>query len=62
MIFRSHDTQNLIYRADSLKPGASILSIFHWDWIDGYTADHYIESELFFDNMGATGFDGMTDV
>ncbi len=32
------------------------------DQIDWLTADHYIESELFFENMGATGFDGMTDV
>jgi hypothetical protein len=30
--------------------------------IDCPDADNYIESGLFFENMGATGFDGMTDV
>jgi len=42
------------------KPISVFLSILLW-LIDCVDRDHYIESELFFENMGATGFDGITD-
>ena len=45
-----------------MKPSRPSLSINYADQIDWPETDDYIELDLFFENVGATGFDGMTDV
>lgn len=45
-----------------MKLSGLSLSINYADQIDWLEADHYIALDPLFENMGATGFDGMTDV
>ena len=49
-------------RDRAYETAETVFEYKYTDQVDWLKADHYIEIDLFFDNMGATGFDGMTDV